>query len=292
MCLILLAIQSHPRYKLIIAANRDEFYDRPTAPAAFWDDAPYLLAGRDLRAGGTWLGITMQGRIAAITNYRDTASLKDQAPSRGQLVTGFLTGKETPERYLDMLDQKSQEYNGFNLIIGDKESLYWYSNRGEGRRLLDNGIYGVSNRLLDTPWPKVTRGKEILQRALSGIDNAEPEMMLHMLEDRSIPGDESLPDTGVGLEWERILSPIFITSPGYGTRSSTLIFVDLNDRVTFIERTYNADPDHAVTIKQEFRIESYIRKKPRFRIWGHKRWKIDKKASSLPHPANREHDQG
>lgn len=256
MCLILLAIRSHPQYKLIIAANRDEFYERPTAPAVFWDDAPYLLAGRDLRAGGTWLGITMQGRIAAITNYRDPASLKDQAPSRGQLVTGFLTGKKTPKRYLDMLDQESQEYNGFNLIVGDKESLYWYSNRGEARRPLDNGIYGVSNHQLDTPWPKVTRGKQMLQRALSGIDNAEPEMMLHMLEDRSIAGDESLPDTGVGLELERILSPIFIASPGYGTRSSTLILVDLDDQVTFIERTFNADQDHAVTIKQEFRIES------------------------------------
>jgi len=256
MCLILLAIQSHPDYKLVIAANRDEFYDRPTAPAVFWDDEPGLLAGRDLRAGGTWLGITTKGRITAITNYRDPSSIKSNAPSRGSLVTDFLKGRQSPVDYLEGLKRDAHEYNGFNLIVGQKHKLYWYSNREEGIRNLSTGIYGVSNRLLDTPWPKVTRGKEKLRELLSAENDPDHEALFSMLADRSAPDDKELPDTGVGLEWERMLSPIFITSPTYGTRSSTLIFIDLNDRVTFIEKTFNSSPDHATTIKHEFRIQS------------------------------------
>ncbi|MCD6296455.1 MAG: NRDE family protein [Deltaproteobacteria bacterium] len=256
MCLILLAIQSHPAYKLVIAANRDEFYERPTAPAAFWDDEPGLLAGRDLRAGGTWLGITTKGRIAAITNYRDPSSIKSDAPSRGSLVTGFLSGRQSPAEYLEGLKKKAHEYNGFNLIVGEKHELYWYSNREEGVQGLSTGIYGVSNRLLDTPWPKVTRGKKMLRALLSEEKNPAPDALFSMLEDRAIPDDKKLPDTGVGLEWERMLSPIFITSPDYGTRSSTLLFIDHYDTVTFIERTFNSSPDHSTTVKYEFRIQN------------------------------------
>ena len=256
MCLILLAIQSHPDYKLVIAANRDEFYERPTTPAAFWDDEPDMLAGRDLRAGGTWLGITTNGRIAAITNYRDPSSIKSNAPSRGSLVTDFLSGQESPVDYLEGLKRDAHEYNGFNLIVGEKHELYWYSNRGEGMRNLSPGIYGVSNRLLDTPWTKVTRGKKMIRTLLSEEKEPAPKALFSMLADRSVPDDESLPDTGVGLEWERTLSPIFITSPAYGTRSSTLIFIDLNDRVTFIEKTFNSSPDHATTVKYDFRIQT------------------------------------
>ncbi|MBW2119170.1 MAG: NRDE family protein [Deltaproteobacteria bacterium] len=256
MCLILLAIQSHPDYKLVIAANRDEFYDRPTAPAAFWDDEPGLLAGRDLRAGGTWLGITTKGRIAAITNYRDPSSIKSNAPSRGGLVTNFLSGQQTPVDYLEGLERDAHEYNGFNLIVGEKHELYWYSNLGQGIRDVSTGIHGVSNRLLDTPWPKVTSGKKMLQTLLSEEKDPAPEALFSMLADRSVPDDKKLPDTGVGLEWERILSPIFITSPAYGTRSSTLIFIDFNDRVTFIEKAFNSSPDHVTTVKHEFRIQT------------------------------------
>jgi len=255
MCLILFAIQSHPDYKLVIAANRDEFYERPTAPAAFWDDEPGLLAGRDLRAGGTWLGITTKGRIAAITNYRDPSSIKSNAPSRGSLVTGFLSGRQSPAEYLEGLKKKAHEYNGFNLIVGEKHELYWYSNRGQGIRGISSGIYGLSNHLLDSPWPKVTRGKKMFRRLLSEEKDPVPKAFFSMLADRSIPDDGSLPDTGVGLEWERMLSPIFITSPAYGTRSSTLLFIDHYDGVTFIERTFNSSPAHAVTVKHEFRIQ-------------------------------------
>jgi uncharacterized protein with NRDE domain len=156
MCLILLSLKSHPTYKLIIAANRDEYYDRPTAQATFWEESPELLAGRDLRAGGTWLGITKKGRIAAITNYRDPASIKDHALSRGKLVSNFLLGEKSPVDYLERLDQKADEYNGFSLIVGEKDELYWYSNRGDRPLNLSPGIYGLSNHLLNTPWPQLT----------------------------------------------------------------------------------------------------------------------------------------
>ena len=256
MCLLLLALKSHPVYKLVIAANRDEYYDRPTAPASFWDDRRDLLAGRDLRAGGTWFGITKKGRIAAVTNYRDPASLKSHAPSRGELVSDFLTGEEKPEEYLAGLDLKAGGYNGFNLIVGTKDQIYWYSNRGDGTHCLVPGIYGVSNHLLDTSWPKVSRGKAALKKLLSDQTGPSPESLFDMLFDRSIPGDDSLPDTGVGLEWERILSPIFISSPNYGTRSSTLLLIDQNDRVTFMERTHISNQDHNKEVVFEFPIEN------------------------------------
>lgn len=256
MCLLLLAIDSHPFYKLVIAANRDEYYDRPTASASFWDDPPDLLAGRDLRAGGTWFGITKKGRIAGITNYRDPASLKSLAPSRGKLVSDFLAGKEKPEEYLARLDLEARDYNGFNLVVGTKNQLYWYSNRSHGTRCLVPGIYGISNHLLDTPWPKVFRGKAALENILSDQKVPSPSAFFEMLLDRSVPRDDSLPDTGVGLEWERMLSPIFITSPNYGTRTSAILLIDLNDRVTFMERTHISSQDHNKEVVFEFPIEN------------------------------------
>ncbi|MBW1734947.1 MAG: NRDE family protein [Deltaproteobacteria bacterium] len=238
MCLILLALRAHPVYKLIMAANRDEFYDRPTAPASFWSESPHILGGRDLRAGGTWLGITRRGRIAAITNYRDPASLKPHAPSRGRLVSRFLQGHGTAEEYLAKLESKAHEYNGFNIVVGERDRLYWYSNRGHGVRVLEPGIYGVSNHLIDTPWPKVLRGKAALRKILSREEDPSRGALFSMLLDQSVPEDEDLPDTGVGIQWERILSPVFISSRDYGTRSSTVVLIHQDDHVTFIERTY------------------------------------------------------
>ena len=256
MCLLLLALESHPVYKLVIAANRDEFYDRPTAPASFWDDRPDLLAGKDLRAGGTWFGITKNGRVAAITNYRDPVSIKSNAPSRGELTSDFLTGKEDPKEYLDRLDLKAGAYNGFNLIVGNKDQICWYSNRGKGTRSLIPGIYGVSNHLLDTPWPKVSRGKASLENILLNNPITSPEALFDILLDRSIPDDDNLPDTGVGLEWERLLSPIFISSPSYGTRSSAILLIDQNNHVTFMEKTHAPGQDHRKEVVFEFPIES------------------------------------
>lgn len=256
MCLIFVALKSHPDHKLIIAANRDEYYDRPTAKASFWDESPGLLAGKDLRGGGTWLGITRSGRIAAITNYRDPSSIKSHAPSRGKLVVDFLLGRQNAVDYLERLDQKAAGYNGFNLLIGNKEELYFYSNRGDVARNLFSGVYGLSNHLLDTPWPKVTRAKKMFRKSLSEKTGPQPHAIFEILSDRSIPDDEDLPDTGVDLEWERILSPIFITSPAYGTRSSTLLLIDQNDHVTFIEKTFDpAGQDNPTTIRHEFQID-------------------------------------
>ena len=254
MCLLLIALKTHPAYELILLANRDEYYDRPTSPAAFWDGAPFLLAGKDLQGGGTWLGITRNGRIAAVTNYRDPASVRESAPSRGRLVSDFLLGQEGPLEYLDKLDREAGKYNGFNLIIGDQGQLFWYSNRGDGVRALSPGIYGLSNYLLDTPWPKVVRGKDALTRLLSGQRAPSLEELFHILADRTIPDDACLPHTGVELEWERILSPIFIVSPTYGTRSSTVLLIDVQDRVTFVEKTFNSDLDHATSVRYEFKV--------------------------------------
>jgi uncharacterized protein with NRDE domain len=256
MCLLLLAVQKHPDYKLVLAANRDEYYDRPTAPAAFWDEVPHLLAGKDLRAGGTWLGITKQGRIAAITNYRDPAANKTNAPSRGKLVTSFLLGQESPKHFLEGLAQEKDHYNGFNLIIGENDQLYWFSNRGDGARKLSPGVYGLSNRLLDTPWPKVTRSKDAMARLISEQKNPSQDALFHLLRDRTVACDNQLPDTGVGVAWERILSPIFITSPAYGTRSSTVILIDQQNFITFTEKTFNADPEHATSVAYKFQIQT------------------------------------
>lgn len=255
MCLILIALRSHPKYKLIIAGNRDEYHDRSTAQAAFWEDAPGVLAGKDLRAGGTWFGITKKGRIAAVTNYRDPALIRSHPPSRGKLVRGFLLSQQGPTDYLKRLAQEAGNYSGFNLIIGDPDDLYWYSNIGSGPHKLTCNIYGLSNHLLDTPWPKVTRSKNAFQKLLFEQKDPLAEDIFAILFDKSKADDESLPDTGIGTECERLLSSIFICSPTYGTRSSTLLLVDLHDRVTFIERTFDVDPSHVITTEYEFPIE-------------------------------------
>jgi len=253
-CLILFSYRSHPAFRLILAANRDEYHARPSAPPALWNDQPNLLAGRDLVAGGTWLGITRRGKIAAITNYRDPASLKNNAPSRGRLVREYLTGERPPLEYLAEIQNKAEEYNGFNLLIGDRETLYWYSNRSGSPLKFSPGIFGISNRLLDTNWPKVVRGKEMLARIVTERDPS-PEELFRMLRDETPAADELLPSTGVTLERERMLAPIFIRDSVYGTRSSTIIFIGNDDRVLFLDRAFGADQDRAEERRFEFTLE-------------------------------------
>ncbi|HEX2769677.1 MAG TPA: NRDE family protein [Geobacteraceae bacterium] len=254
MCLILLAFDAHPLFRLILAANRDEFFSRPAAPAAFRDDSPQILAGRDLKDGGTWLGLTRTGRIAAITNYRDPRSERKDAPSRGGLVSGFLRGSMSVDDYLAFLSREGTAYNGFNLIFGDMRRLCWFSNHSALPQFLEPGIHGLSNHLLDTPWPKVSHGKEALERLVAPGKNIESDALLAILAARTVVPDNLLPDTGVGIELERLLSPIFISAPTYGTRSSTIILIDREGEVTFIEKTYNGQPEETKSVTFQFRI--------------------------------------
>jgi len=228
----------HSDYRLILAANRDEFYNRPTAPLAYWADHPDVLAGRDLKSNGTWLGLARTGRIAAVTNYRDPSTYVQNAPSRGILVSNYLTGNSFPRQYLKAISKISHTYNGFNLIAGDQSGLYYYSNRTTGIRKLPPGFYGISNHLLDTAWPKVNKGKAQLRSQLTGKGKIEFEKIWRVLADRSPALDTELPDTGVGLQWERILSPLFITSQDYGTRSSSIVLIEKSGQITIMERTF------------------------------------------------------
>jgi uncharacterized protein with NRDE domain len=236
MCLILFALHHHPRYPLIVAANRDEFYSRPAAPAQFWEDHPNVLAGRDLEKGGTWLGITRTGRFAAVTNFRDPARETNAARSRGELVSRYLFDAVSPETYLRAIQKERHFYNGFNLIVGDVSSLWYYSSHTNRVEPISPGIHGLSNHLLDTPWPKVVRGKQMLEQCLRQGPLQDPDCFFEILADSTRAEDRFLPDTGAGLEWERVLSPIFIASPAYGTRSSTVVLVDRFRHVRFMER--------------------------------------------------------
>ena len=243
MCLILLSHNVHPNYRLILAANRDEFYDRPTSALTYWPGHPEILAGRDLKGNGTWLGVSRSGRIAAITNYRDPAALMPNAPSRGILIRDYLVGNSSAQDYLDAVSKIGQRYNGFNLIAGDTRGLYYTSNRSPGVQQLGPGIYGISNHLIDTAWPKVQRGKALLYDQLNGRQKINAEIILDILADRLQPADAELPETGVGLEWERILAPMFIISPDYGTRSSSVVSIHQSGEITFWERAFvKTDP--------------------------------------------------
>ncbi|NWG31317.1 MAG: NRDE family protein [Rhodocyclaceae bacterium] len=234
MCLILVAWHAHHEYPLVVAANRDEFHARATAPAAFWEDHPEVLAGRDLAAGGTWLGITRNGRFAALTNFRDPASHRPYAPSRGRLVADFLCGEADIDAYLDVIEP--ERYNGFNLLLGDGRRLVAFSNVSNERHLLAPGLYGLSNALLDTPWPKVGQAKTALEAALAHLPD-EHRLWALLRDDRTHP-DETLPATGVPLEWERLLSAAFIRGADYGTRSSTVLTVSAGGIVSFDEQSW------------------------------------------------------
>lgn len=256
MCLALFAFHIHPRFPVVIAANRDEFYERPTAAAGFWTDAPRVLAGRDLREGGTWMGVTRGGRFAAVTNYRDPRELRETRKSRGHLVKGYLQGTDTPLGWLGTVSREGGAYNGFNLVVGDLREMAYYSNREGGVRALGPGVCGLSNHLLDTPWPKIERSKAALFEALSHDKPGLIEELFRVLADGYRPDDADLPDTGVGLEWERLLSSAFIKSPTYGTRSSTVFAVDEQGHAHFIERAFGPEGVPLGTAEFEFRIES------------------------------------
>ncbi|MES3020401.1 MAG: NRDE family protein [Pseudomonadota bacterium] len=243
MCLIVFAWQVVPGAPLIAAANRDEFYDRPASAAAAWAEHPSVYAGRDLKGGGSWMGITQDGangpRFAAVTNIRGPQERRTDAPSRGALVANFLSGTLSAAQYIDHIAEGSAAYNGFNLVLGDRGSLYWYSNRGgEDARngmQLEPGIYGISNGLLDAPWPKVVRTKAQFASLL--CQGAPEDAYFEMLADTTRAPDLRLPDTGIAIDLERVLSAVCIETTGYGTRTSTVVRLyndapaELNERL-------------------------------------------------------------
>lgn len=238
MCLILFAYKAHPNYPLILAANRDEFYARPTQRAHWWEEYPGIFAGKDLKAGGTWMGIHRSGRIAALTNYRDLSLPQKDGPSRGELVTNFLLDDGGTERYLASVQNVGHLYNGFNLLVGNADDLWWYSNEAEHIKKIQPGIHGLSNHLLNTSWPKVDKGKVGLEDIISKQEIVSAEPLFSLLRDQEIAADAALPDTGISIEMERMLSAMFISSESYGTRVSTVLMVDKNGLFTFEERAF------------------------------------------------------
>jgi uncharacterized protein with NRDE domain len=230
MCLIVFAWHVLPGVPVIAAANRDEFYDRPATPARPWPEHPHVIAGRDLLHGGSWMGVTTTGangpRFAALTNIRGPQERRQNAPSRGDLVADFLTGSLAAGDYLEQVIARGDVYNGFNLVLGDRDTLYWYSNRGDGdprngKPLEAGRIYGISNGLLDAPWPKVLRTKAQFASLL--CQGAPEDAYFEMLADTTRAPDLRLPETGVSIELERMLSPVCIEMEGYGTRTSTVV---------------------------------------------------------------------
>ncbi len=235
MCLILFAWRSHPQHKLLVAANRDEFYARPASAATFWDEAPHILAGRDLEQGGSWLGITRDCRFAAVTNVRNPAAPQGSR-SRGFLVSDFLTSNDNPEHFGAALQSTLKEYSPFNLLAGDGEQLYYGNSNGDWREL-QPGIYGLSNATLDTPWPKVVEGKQLLIEAM--MTDPEEESLFALLANRKPADTDALPETGINRDMEKRLSSRFIQLDGYGTRSSTLLLQSYNNRMKFVEKQFD-----------------------------------------------------
>lgn len=250
MCLILFAYKVHPKYKLIVAANRDEFYKRPTAPIHYWEDNPAILAGRDLEKMGTWMGVTSAGRFAALTNYRNPKEVTTGKQSRGELVEDALNFEGDMKKYMQGLVSRNQQYQGYNLLAGDTKELYYYSNIGQQLQKLEPGIYGVSNHLLNTEWPKVKSGKDGLSQIIHGESENLVEKLMILLQNTDPAPDEQLPTTGVSLEWERMLSPLFIESDHYGTRSSTVLLMSEED-LEYVERVFSNGEES----ERQFRIE-------------------------------------
>ncbi|MBL4752985.1 MAG: NRDE family protein [Flavobacteriales bacterium] len=237
MCLILFKYKSHKKYKLILAANRDEFYKRPTLPLHWWKDQQGILAGRDQEKDGTWMGINKNGRFAAITNFRKMPVTKQFESSRGALVTDFISNDLSEPEYTSKLRDCGDDYDGYNLIFGHVDSLSYFSNRGAEEAEIAPGTYGLSNHLLNTPWPKVQNGRQRIDDVCSE-DAVSPDFIFNILRNRDVGEDAQLPDTGLDLELERLLSPSFIKSENYGTRSSTVLMVDWDNNVTLEERSY------------------------------------------------------
>ncbi len=260
MCLIVFAFQPETQFPLILAANRDEFFARATREAAFWTDSDQsqILAGKDLEAGGTWLGISRGGRFAAVTNIRDPSQTEVKPRSRGELTLGFLTGSLSAADYCAELLSQFQDFAGFNLLLGDGRDLYYANNQNGVVDALEPGIHGLSNGLLDSDWPKVRRSREQLGELLGQAQPPSTDRLIQLMTDREQAAEDELPDTGLPLPLERTLSSMFIenSSRGYGTRCSTALVMAAAGTTRFSEQNYDAGGAAARRHYFEFQVSN------------------------------------
>ncbi len=245
MCLLVVAWKTHPRYRLVVAANRDEFHGRPAAPLAKWPEPNDILAGRDLRANGTWLGLDRRRRFGVVTNFRDLQPAHPDAPSRGNLIPQYLGTAGSAGAFLAALEPNAPAYSGFNLLLSDEESLWYASNRGSPAggdpfsRSLPAGVYGLSNQFLDTPWPKLRRVRREFETWLGTAQATETELFAILNDRARVASEEELPQTGLSAEWEKILSAPFVLHPDYGTRSSTVLLLEPAGAFVLTERRFD-----------------------------------------------------
>lgn len=254
MCLILFAYRQVPGIRLIALANRDEFYDRPTKAAHSWPDHQGMVAGQDLQSGGTWLGVRPNGRLAAITNYRDGLPKETHPASRGHIPLQFLASVQSPEAFITELIPRRHEYGDFNVLLHDETGLWHYCSATNEQTKVQPGVHGLSNQTLNSPWPKVMSGTWDLAQVLD--EDFDADKLLNLMYDTHLPDDMDLPDTGVGLDWERTLAPLFIQSPDYGTRSTTLVIVYESGRIEFVECSHDApsNPQNGEEQRQIFEL--------------------------------------
>lgn len=248
MCLIVFSYKQYDEYPFVLAANRDESYTRPTEAAHEWQTSPKILAGKDLKAGGTWLGISKNGRFAALTNHRQMDDIKEDTISRGIIVKDFLLSDGNPREYLSELQHNGHKFNGFNLIAGTFEDLFYMSNKKEGIFKVQPGNHALSNAFLNTPWPKTEESSQALEKVLNEGEPDEEKLFKLLLNDQRYP-IEKLPDTGLPKDMEKAVSSVFIETENYGTRSSTLVIVDKSMKMRFAEKTYipgSKEVDHTV----------------------------------------------
>ena len=251
MCLIFISYNKSVHHRYVIAANRDEFRCRETAPLDYLGVGRHILGGQDLQAGGLWLGVHRNGKFGAITNYRDGRGTVADQPSRGEIISQYLQGDESAIQAVERLAKDSNKYSGFNVLFGDASDLVYFSNKQKKVQILTPGFYGLSNHFLDTPWPKVIKGKKLLHNYMCDCKNIDAAKITSLLHDTTVPDDTRLPDTGIGLDWERFLSPIFIDGKEYGTRSTAVVEIGCEGDVIFTETSYIHGVDAKEIVSQK-----------------------------------------
>lgn len=254
MCILFIAVEQHPDYPLIIAANRDEYFARPTDTSHFWQQHPSILAGKDLVAGGTWMGVTQNGYISSLTNIRNPAMLKENVQSRGELVLNYLVDEPKPEDYLSQLQQTKNNYNGYNLLFGHWSDLQVYNNHDNSSHQLTKGFYGLSNANLNSPWPKINKGVQDLENYCKNPGDLKDQVFFELMQNDTLAEDHLVQKTGAPEEWEKQLSSIFIRTPKYGTRASTLVLVDQSKNMHWHEKVYDESGHCTLDIEHNIQL--------------------------------------